>query len=332
MADEASRTRRARRLLRWYPREWRARYGEEFTAFLVDELDERPHSAARFVDVIASGTMARLAVAGLAGTALAPADRPRRALVTLGGALSCFLVVAVAIWAQLTVGWQWARPNTLQTEIAMVVMTLAIALLALVFLAAAAPLAWATGHALVRRDGRRLAAPSLMVIAGLGLVIVGTHHFANGWPGTGGHPWTHQGLVPGGVAASAWASTLFVTAYWLHPAALVHFPRPELLWMTASPVATVMAIVGAVKIAHRIEFSTGLVRYERRLGVASACAMALFFTGAALWVIDGGPGPRGLFHRGAIDMIELVVLSGSLVVAARAAAQASHGAGLPAHG
>ena len=43
--------------------------------------------------------------------------------------------------------------------------------------------------------------------------------------------------VPGGVAAYAWASTLFVTSYWLHPAALGHFPGAELAWMVASPLA-----------------------------------------------------------------------------------------------
>ena len=49
--------------------------------------------------------------------------------------------------------------------------------------------------------------PLLLTVAGLGVLVVGTHHFANGWPGTGGHPWAHQGVVPGGVAAYAWAST-----------------------------------------------------------------------------------------------------------------------------
>ena len=45
-------------------------------------------------------------------------------------------------------------------------------------------------------------------------------------------------MVPGGVAAYAWASTLFVTSYWLHPAALLHFPAAELGYMVLSPVAT----------------------------------------------------------------------------------------------
>jgi hypothetical protein len=159
---------------------------------------------------------------------------------------------------------------------------------------------------------------------------MGTHHFANGWPGTGGHPWTHQGLVPGGVAAYAWASTLFVTSYWLHPASLVHFPGPELGFMLLSPLATVAVIVGASKIVHRLSLQRGVLRFERWLGVTVALSMGLFLTGAALWVMEGGPGPRNLFHTGAIDVIELVLLACTAVLALRAAEQARTGIDQPA--
>ena len=69
----------------------------------------------------------------------------------------------------------------------------------------------------VRGRARRLLPPLLLSVGGIAVLVVGTHHFANGWPGTGGHAWGRQGIVPGGVAAYAWASTLFVTSYWAHP-------------------------------------------------------------------------------------------------------------------
>lgn len=52
--------RRARGLLRWYPRAWRQRYGEEFVAHLEVELAERPHAPGRFLDIVAHGVLARL--------------------------------------------------------------------------------------------------------------------------------------------------------------------------------------------------------------------------------------------------------------------------------
>ena len=65
-------------------------------------------------------------------------------------------------------------------------------------------------------------------------MAVGGRHFGNGWPGTGGHPWAHPGPVPGGVAAFCWASTLAVSSFWAHPAALAAFPAAELAGMSAA--------------------------------------------------------------------------------------------------
>jgi hypothetical protein len=321
-AHETEVRRRATHLVSFYPCEWRTRYGEEFTELLVAELEERPHSFRRVLDVARGGVVARLAVAGVGGQPLDRRDQPRRCLVTLGAAVSCFLVLAIALWAQLTIGWQWARPSTVPTELAMVIMTVTVVLVAALFLAAAAPILALVPAAAVRGRGRTLLRPLLLVAVGLTLLIVGTHHFANGWPGTGGHSWTHQGMVPGGVAAYAWASTLFVTSYWLHPAALLHFPGPELGYMLLSPVATVSVIVGSSKIVHRLALSPRVLRFERRLGVLVALAMGLFLTGAALWVVDGGPGPRNLFHIGAINIIELILLALTSVLALRAAERA----------
>ena len=326
MTDHESSLRaRARRLLYCYPREWRARYGEEFTELLVADLDERPHSLHRWLDIAAGGFVARLAVAGLGGQPLDRRDQPRRCLVTLGATVSCFLVLALALWAQLTIGWQWSRPDTMPTELAMVIMTVSVALVALLFLAAAVPMLALVLASTVHGRGRVLLRPALLVGAGLTLLIVGTRHFANGWPGTGGHAWTHQGMVPGGVAAYSWASTLFVTSYWLHPARVLRFPGPELAYMVLSPVAAVSVVVGSSKIVRRLVLPPAVLRFERWLGVLVALAMALFLTGAALWVVDGGPGPSNLFHIGAIDVIELVLLALTSVLTLRAAERARYG-------
>ena len=40
-------------LLRWYPRGWRARYGDEFAELLLAELAERPRGWRRTADVVA---------------------------------------------------------------------------------------------------------------------------------------------------------------------------------------------------------------------------------------------------------------------------------------
>jgi hypothetical protein len=318
---------RAARLLRWYPKEWRARYGEEFVELLVAELEERPRSFPRNVDLVRSGLTARLAAAGLGGQPLGTpgTEAPgRRSLATLAAALSVFSVVAMALWAQLTIGWQWAPPATPATSLAMVVMSLGILVVGTLCLLAVAPVAWLALRSMATR-WRHLLGPFGLVAGALLVLVVGTHHFANGWPGTRGHPWAGQGIVPGGVAAYAWASTLFVTSYWLHPAALARFPGAEVAWMIVSPVAVGALIVGATRIVRRVDLSPRVIRYERRLGFLAAVTTAIFLTGAALWVVDGGPGPRNLFRIGSIDVVELAALALLVVVAARAAGRVTAG-------
>ena len=315
---------RAEHQLRWYPREWRTRYGEEFTELLVAELEERPRSLRRNVDLARSGLAARLAAAGLGGRPLEAEGSGRRGLATLVAALSIFSVLAVALWAQLTIGWQWAPPTTRATSLAMVVMSVGPPRRRRALPLAVAPVAWTALRSIAIR-WRHLLGPIGLVLGGLAVLVVGTHHFANGWPGTRGHPWTDQGMVPGSVAAYAWASTLFVTSYWLHPAALGHFPGGEVAWMLMSPVAITAIIVGATRIVRRVDLSPRVIRYERRLGLLAAVTTAMYLTGAALWIVDGGPGPRNLFRIGSIDIVELAALALLVLVAGRAAGRITAG-------
>ena len=121
-------------------------------------------------------------------------------------------------------------------------------------------------------------------------MFVGGRHFGNGWPGTGGHPWARQGLVPGGVAAFSWASTLSVSAYWAHPAALARFPAGELAWMALSPLALAGLVGGAAALVRRTELSPRVLDFETRLGYAACGVMAVFLAGCCAWIVDGGRG------------------------------------------
>jgi hypothetical protein len=315
-------TRRATRLVRCYPRSWRARYGEEFTQLLIDDISERPRSLTRTVDVLRGGALARFASAGLAGDALEQHQQVRAGLGTVGVSTSAFLAAGVAIWSQLTIGWQWSAPAAAATKTGMLVMTGMMVAFGLGLALAALPLAWVMCREFVRRRGRGLAVPIVAVGAGGLVLVIGSIHFGHGWPGTGGHPWSGRDVVPGSVARFCWAATLWITSYWAHPGALASFPASEVGWMVVSPIALAAILLGASRTLRLLPLSASVLRYESWLGLAAAVVMAGFLAGAGSWVISGGPGPRGLFRVGAIDLAAVAVMAGSLMLAFRAAHRA----------
>jgi hypothetical protein len=314
--------RRAQRLLLWYPAGWRIRYGDEFIELLIAEDSEQSRSWRRVSNVAWSGLVARLTRAGLTAHVIEPDDQARASLASLGCALAVFLAFGIAMWAQLTIGWQWAQPDTIGTRAAMVLMSSIMVVFVLLAVLAAIPIAWSVLRRMTRRQAHGLVWPSLLFLAGTTVLIIGGRHFGNGWPGTGGHRWAHQGVVPGGIAAFTWASTLSVTSYWAHPSVLASFPVAEVLWMVVSPVAMVCLVVGAAKTVRRLELSRRSLRFERWLGNLAVVGMISFLGGTCCWLVDGGPGPRELFHAGAIDIAALVVMAATLVIAHQAMRQA----------
>jgi len=310
--------RRAARLVRCYPKDWRARYGDEFSELLIADIAERPRSWRRSADVVMSGTVARLVKTGLTGHEIDPADQVRASLASLGCLLGVFLALGVAMWSQLTIGWQWSEPSTTATYAAMVLMSCAMLFLCLLAVLAAVPVTWSVVRLLARKRFQGLIVSSLAFLAGTAILIIGSRHFGNGWPGTGGHPWAHQGLVPGGLAAFMWAATLSVSSYWAHPGVLVSFPAAELAWMAVSPLAMVCLVVGATRTLRRADLSSQVLRYEASLARITAFVMFVFLLGACAWVLDGGPGPRNLFHVGAIDTAAVAVMAVAFAVAYRA--------------
>jgi hypothetical protein len=340
--DDAARL-RAARLVSWYPRRWRERYGDEFTELLVSDIAERPDSLARTLDVARGGLLARLAGAGLAGFAVAgrpggAADlavaRGRHAaasLAALGAASAVFLIIGAAQWSQLLVGWVWAarlrqqqpgsaaqllaadRNATLGASAAF------LALLALAVLAALPVLATASARlAAPASPGQRgrLIRPAVSLAAALTALVIGGRSLENNWIGTGG---LHS-PVPGGLAAFTWAVTLFVSAYWAHPGMLSAFPGAERAWMALSPLILAVAVASAVLLVRRAGLSPRVARFEARLGLACCAVMTAFLALCAAWLAADGPlaGRPALFHAGWINVVSTAVLAVTLAAALQA--------------
>jgi hypothetical protein len=120
------------------------------------------------------------------------------------------------------------------------------------------------------------------------------------------------------MAAFTWASTLCISSYWMHPGALSAFSVSEVAWMAISPIAMTSAVIGAAMTVGRLDLSLRVLRYEAALGAVATITMVGFLVGACYWLVDGGTGPRNLFHLGTIDVIEVVMMAVALIVALRA--------------
>jgi hypothetical protein len=321
--------RRARTLLRWYPRSWRARYGEEFTELLIAELREQPRSWCRAADVARSGLLARLASAGLARYPADPAAAARASLSALACSVAAFGAVGTAMSSQLVIGLQWSRPDRHHVTAITAVMSGALLAFAVLALLAAIPVIRAAIGACAAGAGRRMRWPALLAATGALILVVGGRHFGNGWPGTGGHWWAAHGLVPSGVAAFGWATTMSITSYWAHPAMLAAFPLAERAWLVLSPVAAASLIGGVAVLLRRTELSPRVIRYEIWLAAAASGGMFAFLAGAMWWVVTDAAGRTGLAHAGVIDRAGLAVLVIALATAAQAAQHALASGRLP---
>jgi hypothetical protein len=315
--------RAAARLLRLYPRAWRARYGEEFTELLLAEFTDRPRCWRRTADVIRAALLARLTSAGLTGYGPDPVDQIRASLATLSCALVAFATSGVAIWSQLTTSAQWAIPHDAGTRVAIVMMSAGVPFFTIIVLLAAAPVLYFLARSLTRRRIGELARPAALTVLAATVLAVGSHQVENGWPGTGGGAAAvHPGLVPAGVAAFGWAATLWVSSYWAHPHALASFPAGQLAWMALCPLAWLCLAAGGTWLVRRLRLSARLLGFEARLAGVAAVAMAVLVVGAACWVFGASPGPAGLFHAGTVDVAATAVMLLAAAIGARAAASA----------
>ncbi|HEY4993399.1 MAG TPA: hypothetical protein VII33_15090, partial [Nakamurella sp.] len=218
-------------------------------------------------------------------------------------------------------GLQWSVPDDHRITQAMDLMSGALLMLAVLTVLAAVPVAWAAMAAVGRGGGRQIRWPAMLAGAGTLVLVVGGRHFANGWPGTGGHLLVHHGLVPGGVAAFGWAATMWITSYWGHPGMLAAFPPAQLAWMVASPVATGCVVTGAVQLLRRVELSPRALRFHTWVACVAWAGLAAFLGGALSWLLTSG-GSAPLFRAGIIDRAGLAVLAVAAVTGAAAVRRA----------
>ncbi|HVY10391.1 MAG TPA: hypothetical protein VHB18_09625 [Mycobacteriales bacterium] len=285
---------RALGLLRWYPRSWRARYGEEFAALLIADIDEHPSALRRDLNVRWHGAKARLAAAGLApGLRDGGAARSARAL-----AIACFLACTTSLWAHV-LNASSSAPTAHPPVVAMrIVIGATFGFLCLQAGAGLVGLTRRTGRA-VRDDAVRHLAPALLTV-GIGVAV-----FTAGLVAV----WSQlrYGIT---FASVTQITTLSLSHEWSYVGQL---PDWLLGWMVMSPLAF-LAIAGGLA---QLQRHLPAPRIERNWPWQTALLGPTWLV-ALWWGIASQDYRMPPLRAGWLDQALLIVMALCLLVAAAA--------------
>jgi hypothetical protein len=285
----------ARGLLRWYPRGWRSRYGDELVALMEDELDGAPPSPGFRASVAVAGLRERARSVVVAGSRGTPEFRIRSgALVVLAGWTA--LVAGGAAFSKAAEHFADAQPAAAQT----------LSRAAYIFVAVLG------------------ATSGLLVVLGAAVALPATVRFLR----DGGWTSVRRRVL---AAVACTVAVVVVTAglsLWAHHLDIHQRNGGDLAYTTAflawAGLAAVMLglwAAVAVAVGRRIDLGTRAVRVEGTLAVLVTACMVSMTAAVAVWwaaMAEGAPWflagtPPGT--RPSPVTVPLVLIAGLLVVA-----------------
>jgi hypothetical protein len=296
------------RLLKWYPRRWRARYGAELVALMEDTYGDAGAPRAARLAIRRAGAAEHLREVGLGGVGETAGERLRSGslLVLCGWGL---FVIAGSAFAKMTEHWVGATPladRRLPTTAYDAVQLAASVGLVIVLVAAAVALPTVPrflrdhGWARVRRPvGRALIISTATALLTIGMVV-GTSE-------------RHGGR-----------GTHLIGSFW---AVLV----------VASIGACTLA---AIAVARHLRFSAPLLRLEGLLALVLTVAMVTIMAGALVWSVSiANDAPRLLSGEGSglfgvpgppAEIITGLLMLGGLILGVGGAGRVARSIGAPA--
>ncbi len=244
--------------LRWYPRSWRVRYGDELASMLDDEYGDHLPTAT-YLGLITGGLRQRARHSGLAGDSVPAPDRVRVGALVVLAAWVAF-VVAGSSFAKLSEHFDEALPHNVGTH-----RVPDLAFTALQSTAAIAGVLVAIGALLV--------APALVRLlrAGGGSTLRG--HFVRAVAASG---LTVVVTVP----LLIWAHHL--TSYQRN-GGLHWYGASYLVWTTLIVGTLTLWTVLAIATARRLQLSKRILAAEAALAAVVAFSMILMVAATALW-------------------------------------------------
>jgi len=251
-----------RRLLRWYPPSWRARYEDEFLVFLEDRLDDSPLTLRFRVSVAVAGLRERCYRSGMAGTRSSPSTQRRTGS----------LMVLVA-WSMMMIGGASLVKTAEHFPTALPAQSRVVTQFAYNVTAAAGM------------------AGTLLVLAGAFVALPGFVRFlrAKKWSEV------RRVFVISLVASAALVVTTFGLSFWAHHLTTAQRNGADNAYSGVFLAFVLLVVVtiglwtrASVSVASRINFSPRALRWESGLAIGVSLASILVVVSATMWWIQMG--------------------------------------------
>lgn len=243
-------------LLRLYPPSWRARYGEELEALIVEASGGQRVPWRIRADVALAGARERLRASGLTG-GVAPEDRVRSGTLLVLWAWALFVVAGLTV-QKFSEHWQRAMPAS------------------------------GRGLASTAFGGLVIAAVcgSLLVVAGIALALPSVASFLH----AGGWPVIRRRVVTAMLATTVAAAATVTLVIWGHDLSTRQRNGSDAGYATAFVVAALLAAVClfawtvlAVTTARRLRLTSATLRMEAWIACAVSLAMGVMTAATTVW-------------------------------------------------
>jgi hypothetical protein len=290
---------RAAQLLRWYPKDWRERYGDEFEALLCSSLTDGKGGIRFSIDVAREGLVTRLESAGFVGQSAPPLERARASVATIFVAILGFLTTT-AVLAYYEKGWQRAPAfEFLQKAIAQRQATNALNTEAGRAFQRAVRSHFASGAPVIFNDIVHVATDATIACLGTALFIATLAAFRLVRQGNrkrllvsvsflitstvlfvlGEMAYQAFQKIPPGQPGSELTALKWVVLdgyfrFW-----------PVVIFPVCTAVSILFAIVGGVKLVRRVDFGSRIYRLLGFLAVLAAGCLAVVLASTLAWAV-----------------------------------------------
>jgi hypothetical protein len=250
-------TNRFERMLRWYPSDWRSKYGEGMVALLEDTYGTGKIPLRTRLSVVRAGSIERARASGLIGSAASSLERQRTgSLLVLCGWAGFML--AGALFAKFTDNWGASSSNGDRALVKVIYGTvqwvgaaglLLVLVAALMVLPSLNRLARSGAWASLRRPVLRAAGAGAVIVASTAGMVLWAHHLS----------------------------------YRDRNGALVPYETVVACWSVAVAVAVATGTSAAISITRRLDLSYRKVRSLSSFAVALTLFMAVILGAMIAW-------------------------------------------------